>query len=77
MEYLQITEDNAKIILELFNKDTDKDGFIVDKKTGKKIKCPYSKKPVHYKDFSILPGSAIFVNNTAYCFAQYRVAHSE
>jgi len=77
MEYLQITEDNVKTILELFDKDVDKKGFIIYKNSGKLVKCPYTNKPIHHKNFSILPGSAIFVNNDAYSFAGYRVQYSK
>lgn len=76
MEYIKITKDNVKTVLELFNKDIDNEGFIIDRKTGKKIECPYSKKPIRYEDFSILPGS-IFVNNEIYSFARYRIAYSD
>ena len=76
MELLQITPSNKSIILELFNKEIDEKGFIIEKKTKKRLKCPYSKQAIHSEDFSILPGSAIFVNNLAYCFAEHITTHS-
>jgi hypothetical protein len=76
MEFLEVTSNNRETILELFSKDLDKDGFIIEKKTGKRITCPYSNKEVHSDSFSILPGSAIFVNNYAYCFAEHITTHS-
>lgn len=75
MEYLQINTENIDVILELFNKSRDVEGFITNKKTGERIKCLYSKRVINIKDFSILPGSATFVNNDAYCFAQHRIRH--
>ncbi len=75
MEFLQINSSNKEVILELFNKAIDNDGFIVEKKTNNKIICPYSKELIHSDSFSILPGSAIFVNNLSYCFAEHITTH--
>ncbi len=75
MEYLQVTKENRDVILELFRKGIDKEGFIIDKKTGKKLICPYSGSNIHSDDFSILPGSATFVTNKSYCFAEHIVSH--
>ncbi|MCX6821811.1 MAG: hypothetical protein NTW30_03460 [Candidatus Aenigmarchaeota archaeon] len=75
MQYIQIDDSNRKIILELFNKSIDKEGFIIEKRTGKRLVCPYSKKNIQKNSFSILPGSATFVNNEIYCFAEHIVTH--
>ena len=75
MEYLQVTSSNKKTILELFSKDTDSNGFIIEKKSGKRVICPYSKQEIHSDSFSILPGSATFVNNMSYCFAEHITTH--
>ena len=76
MEFLNIDDDNVNTILELFNKSRDKEGFVIEKRTGKKIECPYTKRFIHYKNFSILPGSATFVNNEIYSFAEHFVRHN-
>ncbi len=75
MKYLQIDESNKDIILELFSKDVDKEGFIINRKTGIRLVCPYSKMNIEVNDFSILPGTATFVNNHAYCFAEHIASH--
>lgn len=75
MEYIQINESNRDVILELFNKSVDKEGFIIEKATGVRLTCPYSGKCIKINDFSILPGSATFVNNKSYCFAEHLVTH--
>jgi len=75
MEFLQIDDNNRETILELFNKSLDKEGFITEIKTGKRLVCPYSHENINAKNFSILPGSATFVNNKAYCFAEHLVFH--
>lgn len=71
MEFLQVTNSNKEVILELFNKEIDQEGFIIEKKSGKRIICPYSQQEIHSDSFSILPGSATFVNNLSYCFAEH------
>jgi len=75
MQYLQITDSNRNTILELFNKSVDSKGWLVEKKTGKNLVCPYSKELIHVSNFSILPGSTTFVNNRFYAFAEHRVSH--
>ena len=75
MNYINITDSNRELILELFDKTTDGAGYIVESATEKKIICPYSKKSIHIKDFSILPGTATFVNNFPFCFAEHRTMH--
>lgn len=76
MKYIQINESNKNVILELFNKSTDDGGFIIENKTKKRLVCPYSKQHIMVTNFSILPGSATFVNNKAYCFAEHIVSQN-
>ena len=77
MQFIQIDNSNKDTILELFNKTVDKEGFIVEIGTGKRLMCPYSKKPIHKNSFSILPGSTTFVNNEIYCFAEHIASHQK
>ena len=71
MEYINLDSSNKDTILELFSKDIDKEGFIIEKKTGLQITCPYTKEKIHVSNFSILPGSATFVNNEFFCYAEH------
>jgi len=73
MEHLEITEENKDTILELFDKDVDDDGHIIEKATGAKLICPYTEEPVKKDDFSILPGSSTFVNNDPTVFVEHIV----
>lgn len=75
MEFLQVTPSNKEVILELFSKKIDKEGFIIEKKSGNRVTCPYSNQEIHSTSFSILPGSATFVNNLSYCFAEHITTH--
>lgn len=71
MEAIELTETNKAAVLELFSKSIDAEGFIIEKKTGKRIVCPFSNENIKSEDFSIIPGSAMFVNNYYYCFTEY------
>ena len=71
METIEITEENKPAILELFNKTIDDEGYLVEKTTNMRLVCPYSNQHIKADDFSVLPGSAIFVTNQYYCFAEY------
>jgi hypothetical protein len=71
METVEITESNKPAILELFKKDIDSGGYIIEKDTSRRLVCPFSNENIKADDFSVLPGSAIFVNNYYYCFAEY------
>ena len=75
IKYIQINDLNREVILELFNKSVDNEGFIIEKKTQIRLTCPYSKQHIRLNDFSILPGSTTFVNNKAYCFAEHITSH--
>lgn len=77
MEYIKIDNNNKTTILELFNKETDAEGFIIEKRTKKRLVCPYTRENIHSTSFSILPGTATFVNNTFHSFAQHLATHIE
>lgn len=77
MEFLQINQDNVKVILELFSKAVDSEGFITEIKTGKRLICPYSKENIKVDNFSILPGTVTFVNNYPFCFAEHITTHKQ
>jgi hypothetical protein len=75
MEFLKVDETNVNGILEVFGKSVDEEGFIIEKKSGKRLKCPYTHKQISSKSFSILPGSATFVNNDIYAIIEHRILH--
>ena len=74
MKYVKIDETNKGVVLELFQKFIDSEGFIIAKDTSRRITCPFTHLPIRADGFSILPGSAIFVNNTSFAFAEQRAA---
>jgi|GEM_PF-1896041 len=76
MEYIQVTEKNKDSILGLFRKAVDTEGYIIDTKNKKRLVCAHTKKNIPANDFSILPGSAVFVNNSYYAFAKQKVKNN-
>ena len=46
IKYIQINDSNREVILELFNKSIDGEGFIIEKKTQIRLTCPYSKQNI-------------------------------
>ena len=72
---LKVTQENVDAVLDLFGKKKDREGFIIEKDNGKPIICPYSNEKIHSASFSVLPGSATFVNNYPYCFAEHLSSH--
>jgi len=77
MKYLQVNDSNKGVILELFGKSLDEEGFIIENKNKKRLVCPYSKEHILGNNFSILPGTATFVNNYPYCFAEHLAYHGK
>jgi len=75
MKYIQVKETNVDVILELFSKEKDPEGFIIEKKTKKRLICPYTREAIRANNFSILPGSATFVKNEPFCFAEHITTH--
>ncbi len=77
MEYFRINKESITSVLKFFNKEVDKEGYIIDIKTKIRIICPYSEEIIKASDFSILPGGisekAVFVNNKSYCFSEDKV----
>ncbi|MFH1788264.1 MAG: hypothetical protein ABH834_02645 [Candidatus Altiarchaeota archaeon] len=71
MDVIEINNKNFSSILNLLGKEINDEGYIADKKNKKVEICPYSKEPVSAKNFSIMPGSFVFINNYAYCFTEH------
>lgn len=76
MDVIEITEDNREVILDLFDKGVDSEGYIIEQRTGNRLMCPYSKQEIKVDSFSILPGSCTFINNSPYCFTEHMVDHN-
>lgn len=76
MDAIEINDNNVHSILDMLNKKIDSDGYIVEKKSDKRVKCPYSKESIHHTKFSIMPGSFIFINNYSYCFTEHMAKYN-
>lgn len=72
MNIIQLSKDNREDIIELMDKTTDEQGYIIDRRTNNRVKCRYTKEEIHIEDdFSILPGSTIFVKNKDLALVKY------
>jgi len=69
--FVKLTDEQKLNLLKALDYDVDSKGFIIDTKTGKKIVCKYTEKPVLFKDASILPGSTIIVNTSLITLSEY------
>jgi hypothetical protein len=75
MKVIAITPENLESTLSIFGKEIDDDGYLIEKSSKKRLICPYSREPIKKDNFSVLPGSATFVNNYYYCFAEHKFLH--
>jgi len=71
VEFLEISNDDKKVLLDVLGFDVEKDGIIIDKVTNKPHICPLSKTQVKLVDASILPGSTMVINTNALTLSEY------
>ena len=71
MDIIELNDRNISTILELLDKKVNDEGYIVEKQNNKLVICPYSKEPILADNFSIMPGSFVFINNYPFCFTEH------
>jgi len=71
IEFLEISNDDKQVLLDVLGFCVEKDGTIVDKVTKKPHICPLSKTQVKLIDASILPGSTMIINTNALTLSEY------
>lgn len=69
--FIDITEDEQKLLLDSLGYDVNTEGVIIDRNTNKPHKCPITKKKVYLKNASILPGSLVIINTSPLTLAEY------
>jgi len=69
--FIKLNDDQKLVLLKSLGYDVNSNGFIIDSKTGNKILCKYTEKPVLFKDASILPGSTVIVNTSLITLSEY------
>lgn len=69
-KFLKLTDEQKLVLLKSLDYDLDAESFIIDYKNNKVI-CPYSKRPVRFKDASILPGSTVIINTSLITLSEY------
>ncbi len=71
ISFIEINEQEKKLLLDILDYHVDDEGFIVDKKTNKHYICPLSKTKIPLSSSSILPGSTIILNTSALTLSEY------
>lgn len=52
-EIIEINDDNRETILELFEIETDEEGYLM--RDGETVICPHEEEKIHKDDFTIIP----------------------
>ncbi|MFA4957301.1 MAG: hypothetical protein WC556_10075 [Candidatus Methanoperedens sp.] len=71
ISFIEVNNEEKKLLLDILDYGVDAEGFIIDKKTKKHHICPFSNTPVSIDDSSLLPGSTIIINTTALTLSEY------
>lgn len=69
-EFLKLNDEQKLVLLRSLDYNLDSMSFIVDP-NGDKVICPYSNRPVKFKDASILPGSTVIINTSLITLSEY------
>ena len=70
-KFLNLTRDKKKLLLRALGYGIDSKGFVIKTETKRKAWCTYSKRPVHFNEVGILPGSTILINSTPTALSKY------
>ena len=70
-EFVNLPENAKLVLLKALDYEVDRQGYVVDSKNKSRVICKYSKKPVLFKDASILPGSTIIINSDPLTISEY------
>lgn len=69
--FLSLNKEKKELLLLALGYRIDEKGFICWSDTGRKVRCKYTKRPVHFNEASILPGSTIVINTTPTSLSKY------
>ena len=69
--FVELTNEEKKLLLDILDFEINKEGIIFEKGTGKPYICPITEERVHFKNASILPGSTVIINTSALTLAEY------
>lgn len=62
----------SSYVLDIFGKKTDKDGYIINSKTGRKVLSSSDNEEVHISEFAgITPGSEIYLKSDIISLIKY------
>ncbi|HII15282.1 MAG TPA: hypothetical protein HA362_03130 [Nanoarchaeota archaeon] len=69
-EFVYIDPQKKMILLKALGYDLDARGFVVDN-TRRRVICKYTRRPVHFNEASILPGSTVIINTNPVSLSSY------
>ncbi|ODS38766.1 MAG: hypothetical protein A7315_03125 [Candidatus Altiarchaeales archaeon WOR_SM1_79] len=69
--FLDITDEEKKVLLDFLDYSINEEGYIINAKTGDRHICPITRDPVLFKDASILHGSNLVINTTPLTISEY------
>jgi len=69
--FMDLNKDERELLLDSLGFDIDGNGIIIEKCTNKPYMCPITGKEVHFDNASILPGSTVVINTSAYTLSEY------
>ncbi|ODS41553.1 MAG: hypothetical protein A7315_00030 [Candidatus Altiarchaeales archaeon WOR_SM1_79] len=75
--FLYIKDDEKKILLDCLGYSVNKEGYIINAKTGDYHTCPITRERVPFKEASILPGSTLVINTTPLTISEYLLDYIE
>jgi len=70
-KFLNLSSDKKRLLLLALGYKVNKKGFVVWADTERKVWCKYTKRPVHFNEVSILPGSTVVINSTPTSLSKY------
>lgn len=72
MKVLELNNKNIPLVLEAFGKLVNDDGYIVDRKTKKIVRCKFTNRKLTADNIGgVLPGSEIFIEDSDIAYARY------
>ena len=69
--FLDIEDNEKKILLDCLGYSVKEDGYIINEKTGDYHNCPITHERVLFNEASILPGSALIIKTTPLTISEY------
>ncbi len=71
LELTGIGVEETKLLLISLGYDIDENKKIIEKDTRRPVLCPITKREILLQDVSIMPGSTLLINTSAFTMSEY------